>query len=80
MGEWIDFDRWPECASMERPGIVFEVQNEDGRTLTTDCIVPLPSPFDWKSGPVRFRIVEQERPRHSEPLPPPAPGSESNGR
>ncbi|WP_163271101.1 hypothetical protein [Chelativorans alearense] len=71
MGEWIDFDRWPECASMERPGIVFEVQNAEGQTMATGCVAPLPLPFDWTSDPVRFRIVEQEKPRHSEPLPQP---------
>ena len=28
MGDWIDFDRWPECVEMERPGIVFELAHD----------------------------------------------------
>ena len=71
MSEWIDVSRWPECASMESPGLVFEVQNADQHILTTHCVVPLQLPFDWKTKPVRFRVVEEERPRHSSPLPPP---------
>ncbi len=70
MSEWIDFDRWPECGSMVRPGIIFEVTNEE-QTLFTNCVVPLPLPVDWKSTPVRFRIVPEPKPRHSSPLPKP---------
>ena len=71
MAEWIDFDRWPECAEMERPGIVFEVVNEEDRRLITRCAVPLDVPFDWESPPVRFRIVPAPLPRHSDPIPKP---------
>lgn len=70
MSEWIDFNRWPECVSMERPGIIFEVTNEN-QTLFTKCVVPLPLPFDWKSAPVRFRPVLEPKPRLSSPLPRP---------
>jgi hypothetical protein len=28
-------------------------------------------PFDWKSPPVQFRLVEEPKPRHSEPVPKP---------
>jgi hypothetical protein len=69
MAEWIDFDRWPECVEMERPGIVFEVTNEDDQRLLTRCAVPLDVPFDWDSPPVRFRIVPGPLPRHSDPIP-----------
>lgn len=70
--DWIDFDRWPECRAMERPGIVFEVENAEGQSLLTPCSVPLELPFDWTSAPTRFRPVEEPKPRHSNPLPPPA--------
>ena len=71
MGEWIDFDRWHECVQMERPGIIFEVSNEEDRRLLTRCTVPLEVPFDWESPPVRFRAVPEPPPRHSDPLPKP---------
>jgi len=71
MSEWIDFERWPDCVRMERPGYVFEVRNGEGRTLLTPCTVPLQLPFDWTSPPVRFRLVEEQRPRHSTPVPRP---------
>jgi hypothetical protein len=73
MTDWIDFDRWPDCRQMERPSIVFEVQNADGLIMQTPCVIPLEVPSDWTSPPERFRIVEQEAPRHSEPIPLPKP-------
>ena len=30
MSEWIDIQRWSECARMERPGMVFEVVRMQG--------------------------------------------------
>ena len=72
MGEWIDFDRWQECASMERPGIVFEVTNAEAQSLLTNCVVPLDWPFDWTSPPTRFRLVIELPPTHSNPIPEPA--------
>jgi hypothetical protein len=72
MVDWIDFDRWPECRDMERPGIVFEVENADGQSILTTCTIPLEIPTDWTGGPIRFRSVDAPRPRHSDPLPPPA--------
>lgn len=74
MSEWIDFSRWDECAGMQRPGYAFEVENAEGLSLVTECIVPLTVPFDWKSVPLRFRIVELGKPTHSSPLPAPAGG------
>ncbi|MFC6487673.1 hypothetical protein [Nitratireductor sp. GCM10026969] len=71
MGEWIDYSRWPECPAMERPGLVFEVRNGQGQVMLTRCEVPLPMPFDWTSAPVRFRVIEEPKPRHSTPIPPP---------
>ncbi|MCO5966745.1 hypothetical protein [Sinorhizobium meliloti] len=70
MTDWIEFERWPDCKSMERPGIVFEVTNGD-QTLLTGCVVPLPLPSDWVVHPLRFRAVPQPRPRHSSPIPEP---------
>lgn len=70
--DWIDFDRWPECRHMERPGIVFEVENAAGQSLLTPCTIPLEIPFDWTGGPIRFRSIEEPKPRHSAPIPPPA--------
>jgi hypothetical protein len=71
MSDWIDFDRWPDCAELERPGYVFEVVNEKGDSMLTECTVPLQTPFDWTSPPVRFRLVPELPPRHSDPIPPP---------
>lgn len=68
MSEWIDFDRWPDCIDIARPGIIFEVTNND-QTLFTNCVIPLLLPFDWESEPVRFRAVPEPEPRHSSPLP-----------
>jgi hypothetical protein len=72
MAEWIDFDRWPECPQMERPGYVFEVTNAEQQTLLTPCVVPLEVPFDWRSPPLKFRLVAEPEPRHSDPIPAPS--------
>jgi hypothetical protein len=72
MDEWISFDRWAECATMQRPGYVFEVINSDGQRLVTQCEPNLPMPFDWRSAPLRFRLVPAAQPRHSDPLPSPS--------
>jgi hypothetical protein len=72
--DWLDFDRWPECIEMQRPGIVFEVVNADGLNVLTNCTVPLELPAGWTSPPLRFRAVAEPTPGHSSPLPPPAPG------
>jgi hypothetical protein len=71
MSEWIDFEQWHQCLTMERPGIIFEVKNEEGLRLFTPCIVPLVVPFDWESPPCAFRVVPEPPPRHSTPLPKP---------
>jgi hypothetical protein len=65
LSDWISFDHWPDCARIEQPGFVFEVQNEQGQSLLTTCTVPLQLPFDWKSAPVQFRLLEAPLPRHS---------------
>jgi hypothetical protein len=72
MAEWIDFDRWPECPQMERPGYVFEVTNAEQQMLLTPCVVPLEVPFDWRSPPLKFRLVSEPEPRHSNPIPAPS--------
>jgi hypothetical protein len=72
MCEWIDFSRWDECKAMERPGYVFEVVNAEEQRMLTTCTVPLEMPLDWSSSPVKFRMVPEQEPRHSDPLPPPA--------
>ena len=71
MTDWIDFDEWHRCVRMERPGIIFEVRNDEGLSLFTPCTQPLAVPFDWQSPPTRFRTVSEPEPRHSEPLPKP---------
>jgi hypothetical protein len=73
MAEWLVFDQWKECAELERPGFIFEVSNAEGHSLFTPCMTPLQLPWDWKSGPVRFRLVEAQKPRHSTPIPAPKP-------
>ena len=67
--DWIPFDRWPECAALERPGYVFEVVNADGLTMLTTCVDPLPVPFDWKLPPARFRLVKEPAAERAPPLP-----------
>jgi hypothetical protein len=69
MGEWHPISDWSRCADLARPGIVFELQNAREQSLFSPC-GPLPErPFDWAEGPVRFRLVEEPPPRHSEPIP-----------
>ena len=69
MTDWIDFDQWKDCTRMERPGFIFEVSNAEGLSLLTPCVPNLQIPWDWKSNPVRFRVVEAPGPRHSTPIP-----------
>ena len=72
MSEWMSIAQWWDCANMARPGVIFEIRNAEGQSLLTPCVVPLPNmPFDWKSPPVRFRVVTEPRPEHSTPIPPP---------
>lgn len=70
MIEWIDFIRWQDCKAMEKPGYVFEVVNADDQRMLTSCIVPLEVPLDWSTLPIKFRIVPEQQPRRSTPLPP----------
>jgi hypothetical protein len=72
MTDWIAIAQWHECERIARPGLIFEIQNAEGRSLLTPCVVPLPPmPFDWQSKPVRFRAIPEQVPRHSEPIPAP---------
>lgn len=71
MSEWVSYEHWQECARLERPGFVFEVVNGEGQRLYTSCTVPLELPHDWKSAPLRFRLVAVPPPRHSAPIPKP---------
>jgi hypothetical protein len=72
MSEWMAIDQWHRCVDMARPGIVFEIRNSEGQSLFTPCVMPLPRmPFDWKSAPLRFRVVPEPKPEHSSPLPGP---------
>ncbi|WP_201859827.1 hypothetical protein [Microvirga soli] len=69
MSEWVDFERWKDCSQLQRPGYIFEVRNAEGQSLFTACDVPLKLPSGWTSAPVRFRLVEAPKPRHSAPIP-----------
>lgn len=73
MTDWVSFDQWTNCPAMERPGYVFEVANAEGQTLLTRCDPALQKPWDWTSGPVRFRLVPEQKPRRSNPIPAPTP-------
>lgn len=76
MSDWIDIARWPECAGMAKPGIVFELRNAEGLVMRTPCVMPMPpAPFDWQSPPVEFRAVPESPPVHSTPLPRPKPSA-----
>ena len=70
MLEWIDFSHWQDCRGMERPGYVFEVANADDQRMLTTCVIPLDVPFDWSTLPIKFRLVPEQKPGHSTPLPP----------
>ncbi len=72
MTDWIDFSRWPDCPSQTRPGHVFEVENAQGQVLLTPCEETLQVPWDWRSGPVRFRLVPDPPAKLSNPMPAPA--------
>ena len=70
--DWVAIAQWQQCPAMERPGIVFEIQNAAGQSMFTQCVVPMPPPpFVWASPPVRFRAVTEQPPEHSTPIPPP---------
>jgi len=72
MSEWLAIKQWQDCVSMARPGIIFEIQNSEGQSIFTPCVVPLPpAPFDWKSPPIKFRAIPAPKPQHSTPMPPP---------
>ena len=71
MTDWIDIDQWSRCAEMARPGHVFEVTNAEGKRMFTPCVVPLQTPWDWRSPPLRFRLAPEPKPEHSSPIPPP---------
>jgi hypothetical protein len=71
MSEWMPIDKWPDCVRWERPGIVFELTNAEGRSLYAPCGLMPETPFDWKSPPTRFRAVEEKPPTHSTPIPAP---------
>ena len=74
MDGWIEIERWRECAQMAKPGVVFELRNAAGQSLFTPCTSGLPHvPFDWKLPAIVFRAVAEPAPRHSSPLPNPAP-------
>jgi hypothetical protein len=72
MSEWIAIAQWHQCRDLERPGIVFELQNVEGLSLFTPCTQDVPkAPFDWTSPPVRFRAIAEPKPERSSPLPSP---------
>ena len=37
MSDWISFDRWPECAELERPGYRFEIKNAEGEAFSQNA-------------------------------------------
>jgi hypothetical protein len=75
MDGWIDMERWRECKEMQRPGYVFELRNAEGQSLFTPCTSGPPQlPFDWKARPTMFRVVPEQPPQHSSPMPLPGRG------
>ena len=59
MSEWMAIAQWHECEKMTRPGMVFELRNAEGQTMLSPCVAQVPAkPFDWKSAPVMFRVVD----------------------
>jgi hypothetical protein len=72
MSEWIPMDRWAECNQLQRPGIIFELQNAVGQSVFTTCLPAPYVPGDWKSAPIRFRAIAEPKPERSLPIPEPA--------
>ena len=71
MVEWLAIEQWQRCVEMARPGIIFEIRNAEGLSLFTPCGALPPPPFDWKSPPLRFRVVAEKPAIHSAPMPTP---------
>ena len=71
MSEWLPMERWPQCIELQRPGIVFELQNAAGQSLFTPCVSAPFIPADWTNPPVRFRAVVEAPPERSAPIPSP---------
>jgi hypothetical protein len=71
MTEWMAIAHWPDCRKLEKPGIIFELQNASGQSLFTRCLVDPAVPVDWVHPPIRFRVIVDQPPEHSAPLPAP---------
>jgi hypothetical protein len=72
-GPWFAISLWKNCSHLTQQGHVFELQNAEGQSMLSECTPQVPQgPFDWHSGPVRFRLVKEPLPRHSEPHPRPS--------
>ena len=72
MSDWMAIAQWDRCHELARPGIVFEIENGEGRSMLTPCVTAVPPvPVDWKSPPVQFRAVVEPEPERSTPIPPP---------
>jgi hypothetical protein len=62
ISEWLAISDCQRCVDMARPGVIFEIRNDTGQSLFTPCQA---KPFDWKSPPIMFRAVPEERRRTS---------------
>jgi hypothetical protein len=51
MTEWIAIARWPDCRKLEKPGIIFELQNASGHSLFTRCLVDPAVPVGLGASP-----------------------------
>jgi hypothetical protein len=69
--EWMDMALWADCARLERPGYVFEIENAQGMTIQTPCTAQVDVPFDWTSPPLRFRLIAEQPAVRSTPMPKP---------
>jgi hypothetical protein len=70
MVEWIDFSQWRSCEELAKPGIVFEIANDDGQVIIAECGAVVSVPYDWTSPPRSFRPIPELPARRSTPLPP----------
>ena len=70
VSDWMAIAQWDQCRELWRPGIVFEIENGEGRSMLTaySPAVP-PVPVDWKSPPIQFRAVVEPEPERSAPIP-----------
>ncbi len=59
-----------QASHLMQQGKMFEIQNSEGQSMWSECTTAAPQrAVGWHSDPVRFRLVKEPLPRHSDPHP-----------